>query len=105
MRAAEEGANISAMEDRRQALALRIERHWFRFGRETPLPGLLLNRAEAPTGVVHTAYRPSLCVVAQGAKASALGERTHVYRAGQCLLASVRVPSQHLSHKLYYVKS
>lgn len=69
-----------------------VERHWQQFGHQSPLDGLLLARAEAPSGLLHAVYRPSLCVVLQGAKVSILGDRQFNYTAGQCLLAKMAVP-------------
>ena len=70
-------------------LAALIERQWHRFGRETPADGLLLNRAEMPSGPIRAVYRPSFCVVAQGAKATLLGDSAYRYTAGQALFASL----------------
>lgn len=73
-------------------LAQLIERHWFIHGRETPIPGLLITRAEEPTGIIRSVYRPSFCLVVQGAKMSMLGPTPYHYAEGQCLLASVDLP-------------
>lgn len=73
-------------------LARLIERHWFVHGRETPIPGLLITRAEEPTRIIRSVYRPSFCLVVQGAKTSMLGPTPYHYAAGQCLLASVDLP-------------
>ncbi|MBB4197566.1 AraC-like DNA-binding protein [Rhodoblastus sphagnicola] len=56
------------------------------------MDGLLLTRAETPSGLIRAVYRPSFCVVLQGAKVSMLGEQSFRYRAGQGLLASIDVP-------------
>lgn len=74
------------------ALIPLLDRQYRRFGRETPLDGLALSRTESPSGVIRSVYRPSFCVVAQGAKISVLGERSFRYHAGQGLLASIDVP-------------
>jgi len=74
------------------ALAESIERHWSRFGRDTPIDGLMLTRAESPSGIIRSVYRPSFCLVVQGAKATMLGDTPYCYAAGQCLLASVDLP-------------
>lgn len=75
-----------------EALAARVSRQFSRFGRETPLSGLLLSRADAPSGVIRSVYRPSFCAVLQGAKVSMLGDQPFSYRAGQGLLATIDVP-------------
>ncbi|RWR04691.1 AraC family transcriptional regulator [Paenirhodobacter populi] len=69
-----------------------IARQWQAHGRETPVDGLLLTSVTAPAGPIHAVYRPSLCVVAQGAKTSMLGDRAYRYDAGKCLIASMEVP-------------
>ena len=73
-------------------LALLAEKQWQKFGHETPLEGLRITREETPRGHIHAVYRPSLCVVLQGAKISTLGNSSFHYRAGQCLMAKVSVP-------------
>lgn len=73
-------------------LAPLLERQFLRHGRETPIKGLLLNRAEGPSGIIRSVYGPSFCLVVQGAKLSTLGPDTYRYRAGECLIASVDVP-------------
>jgi len=73
-------------------LATHIHRQWQTHGRESPIPGLFLTCAEGPSGPIHAVYRPSLCVVVQGAKTSQLGERLYQYEAGKCLIASLEVP-------------
>ncbi len=69
-----------------------IDRQWRAHGRETPVDGLLLTSVTAPTGPIHAVYRPSLCVVVQGAKTSMLGDRAYRYDEGKCLIASMDVP-------------
>lgn len=85
------GAKVPAMTTLSD-LARLIERHWFVHGRETPIPGLLITRAEEPTGIIRSVYRPSFCLVVQGAKMSMLGPTPYHYGEGQCLLASVDLP-------------
>ena len=69
-----------------------ITRLWQVHGRETPLDGLYLTAVSAPAGPIHAVYRPSLCVVVQGAKISMLGDRAFRYDAGKCLIAAMEVP-------------
>ncbi|TKD21688.1 AraC family transcriptional regulator [Rhodobacter capsulatus] len=78
--------------DRLAPLRDAITRLWQAHGRETPLEGLYLTSVSAPTGPIHAVYRPSLCVVVQGAKISMLGDRAFCYDAGKCLIASMEVP-------------
>ncbi|MFV0359874.1 AraC family transcriptional regulator N-terminal domain-containing protein [Tropicimonas sp.] len=65
---------------------------WQALGRETPVPGLVVSSATAPSGPFHGVYQPSLCVVLQGAKVSYLGAHPYRYDAGKCLIASLDVP-------------
>ncbi len=67
-------------------------RHGQPHGQPQPLDALRITRTEQPSGIIHAVYRPSLCVVLQGAKISELGKERFHYTAGQCLLASVDVP-------------
>jgi AraC-like DNA-binding protein len=73
-------------------LASLVDRQWHAHGRETPLDGLLLTRAETPSGVIRSVYSPSFCVVVQGAKTTMLGDIPFRYAAGEGLLASVDLP-------------
>lgn len=73
-------------------LAALVDRQWHRHGRETPLDSLRLTRADAPSGIIRSVYRPSFCVVVQGAKTTMLGETPFRYAAGEGLLASVDLP-------------
>lgn len=61
-------------------------------GRETPVPGLYIAASREPHGPIHGVYRPSLCVVLQGAKVSHMGGRSYRYGAGKCLITSMEVP-------------
>ncbi len=79
------------MNNQRLDLAPLIERQWRRFGQETPVDGLRLARVENPSGLICSVYRPSLCLVAQGAKVTMLGNTAFRYAAGQCLLSSIDV--------------
>lgn len=65
---------------------------WQAHGAEPPLEGLRMSCATAPSGPFHGVYKPSLCVVLQGAKVSRLGAQDFRYEAGQCLIASLEVP-------------
>ncbi len=73
-------------------LADLVDRQFLVYGRETPLDGLLLTRAQAPSGQIGSVYWPSFCVVLQGDKTTMLGDNHYRYAAGQGLLASVDVP-------------
>ncbi len=77
---------------RLETLKTRTLALWKRYGRETPLSGLYVTAAEAPSGPLHGVYRPSLCVVLQGTKISQLGGQTYRYEEGKCLITSLEVP-------------
>lgn len=74
---------------RDKALAL-----WHQFGTDTPIPGVFVAAAEAPSGKIHGVYRPSLCAILQGTKISRIGDRTCRYTQGNCLITSLDVPVQ-----------
>lgn len=59
---------------------------------DTPLPGVSLLRASAPTMPMPVVYEPTLCLVAQGRKQAVLGTTAYVYDAATYLVASVDLP-------------
>jgi len=59
---------------------------------DTPIPGVSLLRASAPTMPMPVLYEPTLCLVAQGRKQAVLGTETYVYDAAKYLVASVNLP-------------
>lgn len=74
-------------------LSVLLERHTPRDGMHAcALPGVTLIRWSEPTGPMPAIYVPSVCVVAQGCKRAALGDRTFTYGAGDYLVASVDLP-------------
>lgn len=58
----------------------------------TPIKGLTLMRVYGRTLPCHTLYKPSLCIVVQGAKRMLLGEHAFDYGEMQALVASVDLP-------------
>ncbi|SBW06300.1 AraC family transcriptional regulator [uncultured Alphaproteobacteria bacterium] len=58
----------------------------------TPVPGLAVVRAYAPSAPFRTLYHPVVCVVAQGAKRVMSGEAIHDFAAGQSLIVGIDVP-------------
>lgn len=58
----------------------------------TPVPGLRIVRTHQPVAPRHMTYRPSLCLVAQGAKEVLVGDRTITYGEMQSLVVTVDVP-------------
>ncbi len=55
-------------------------------------PGLRLARATHPTDRVYGVFKPSLCVVAQGAKEIFLGDNAYRYDPERYLIATVELP-------------
>lgn len=66
--------------------------HGLTGGFHTAVPGLGLLRSSDHTMPRHMTYRPSLCVVAQGAKQVMVGDRTITYHDMQALIVTVEVP-------------
>ncbi|WP_020620357.1 AraC family transcriptional regulator [Paenibacillus daejeonensis] len=59
---------------------------------QTAIPGLSLLRASQPSARMESVYKPSLCIVAQGAKTAALAEELHRYDPASFLVTSVELP-------------
>jgi AraC-like DNA-binding protein len=59
---------------------------------ETAIPGLALYRATEPSPIVHTLYRPALCIMAQGQKVVRLEGEVYCYDPLHYLVASVTLP-------------
>jgi len=59
---------------------------------ESALPGLMLFRATAPSGLHHGVHNPCVCVIAQGAKRVLLGEEVYRYDRARYLAASMNLP-------------
>jgi AraC-like DNA-binding protein len=58
----------------------------------TPIEGVTLMRAYAPTGLMHAIYKPVLCLVLGGAKQLTVGNEVRVFSAGQSVIVSADVP-------------
>jgi len=84
--------NMQRIRDSRKELAERIAGAVRDDGFTEPMEGLRLNRSSQPTGRVHGVSRPSLCVIAQGAKEIYLGDGRYLYDTGHYLLATVELP-------------
>ncbi|WP_308531274.1 AraC family transcriptional regulator [uncultured Paenibacillus sp.] len=77
----------------RGELAQVIERFTMTDGmHETLIPGLCFFRASQISEPVHSVYKPSLCVVAQGSKVVMLGQEIYQYDSDHYLAASVKLP-------------
>ena len=73
-------------------LAALITRHAGEGITETAIPGVCVMRSETPTEPLSHIARPSLALVAGGAKAARLNERPLHYGAGQYLVIGVELP-------------
>ena len=58
----------------------------------TPLHGVSIMRAYAPSRIMKSIYKPLVCLILQGAKQVMVGQDTHVFAAGQSALVSADVP-------------
>jgi AraC-like DNA-binding protein len=59
----------------------------------TPIDELIVMRSDHPKPPTHMLSRPSMCIVAQGAKWGTFGDNRLEYRAGQALVIGVETPS------------
>jgi AraC-like DNA-binding protein len=76
----------------RDELVMRLTRAIPADGTVEPLDGLHLNRASAPTELVHGVSRPAFCVIAQGSKEVLLGEDRYRYDPAHYLIATIALP-------------
>jgi AraC-like DNA-binding protein len=84
-------AHLADMDSLLEIRAL-LDRHAREGTWETPVPGLTLYLASAPTEPVPIVYQPLLCLIVAGAKHAALGDRLFRYDAGKFLTVSVDLP-------------
>ncbi|WP_248928880.1 AraC family transcriptional regulator [Paenibacillus hamazuiensis] len=81
------------MEQALQQLALLIRRHAPSNGiHRTAVPSLTLMHAARLSEPLESVYKPSICVVAQGAKIATLGDETYRYDPSTYLAVSVELP-------------
>jgi AraC-like DNA-binding protein len=59
----------------------------------TAIDRMVIMRSNQPKPPSHLIFRPSMCIVAQGAKWAMFGDRQLEYRAGQALVIGVDTPS------------
>lgn len=60
---------------------------------QTPIPGLALVRATAPSDLIHAVSRPLVCLVMQGSKHVTMGMQGFSFGAGDSLLITADVPT------------
>jgi AraC-like DNA-binding protein len=58
----------------------------------TPIPGLRMMCAPAPSGPMWSIYKPLVCLVLQGAKQMTIGVETGEFSAGQSVLVTLDMP-------------
>jgi AraC-like DNA-binding protein len=58
----------------------------------TPIAGLTMVRATAPSGLVHAMSRPIACLVVQGSKQVTMGTASFAFTAGDSLVITADVP-------------
>lgn len=81
------------MEQALQQLALAIRRHAPASGtHRTAVPSLSLMHATHLTEPLESVYKPSICIVAQGAKIATLADETYRYDPSTYLVTSVELP-------------
>ena len=82
------------MPDQLAAAVLRyIDRHAGESPYATAIDGVLILRSDHPKPPSHAMSRPAICIVVQGEKWATIGERRHVYHAGQALVVGIETPS------------
>ncbi len=81
------------MDSLKQAVRAYTSRHANRRGMAlTPVPGLRMMCLEAPSGELHSVYKPLICLVLQGAKRLIVGKEERLFSAGQSVLVSADMP-------------
>ena len=86
--------DANAVDSQRLQLAELIARFAAADGtHETDIASLVLYRASAPSPIIHTLYRPALCIMAQGQKVVRLESESYCYDPLHYLVASVTLPS------------
>ncbi|KYP81284.1 AraC family transcriptional regulator [Ferroacidibacillus organovorans] len=80
-------------ENQQDVLAKLIERHSEQDGvHETKIPSLFFIRHSYITGPTYGVYKPSFCIVVQGAKEVLLGQERFKYSSANYLVASMDLP-------------
>ncbi|ASG23317.1 AraC family transcriptional regulator [Nitrospirillum viridazoti] len=59
----------------------------------TAIDGFIVMRTNQQKPPSHIIHKPALCLVVQGAKWTAFGDRRYHYRAGQALMVNVEMPA------------
>ncbi|QTP57792.1 AraC family transcriptional regulator [Billgrantia antri] len=81
------------MESLKQAVRAYTRRHANRRGMAlTPVPRLRMMCLEAPSGDLHSVYKPLVCLVLQGAKRLNVGREERLFSAGESVMVSADMP-------------
>ena len=83
---------ISRSETRRNELVDQIARFIPQDGAIKPIKDLYLFRVSTPGEPIHSVYKPSLCIVAQGSKEFFLNDERYVYDPNKYLLVTAELP-------------
>jgi AraC-like DNA-binding protein len=83
---------ISRAETRRNELVDQIARFIPQDGAIKPIKDLYLFRVSTPGKPIHSVYKPSLCVVAQGSEEFFLNDERYVYDPDNYLLVTAELP-------------
>lgn len=81
------------MQDLLEPLRATALRHAAASRNATALPGLMIHRAEAPSGPMSGVYEPMLCLVLQGAKEVLIGDQVLRYDPQGYFIASLDLPA------------
>lgn len=85
-------SEISRAETRRNELVDQLDRFIPQDGAIKPIKNLYLFRVSTPGEPIHSVYKPSLCVVAQGSKEFFLNDDRYVYDPDNYLLVTAELP-------------
>lgn len=91
--AVDEGEDSISVDELARAILRYTERQHGKSPFATPIDRMAIMRSDHPKPPSHMIFRPSMCVVAQGAKWATFGGHQLEYRAGQALVIGVETPS------------
>ncbi len=60
---------------------------------DTAIPGVFIVRAEEPSGLTHSIYKPLACLVLQGGKTVTMGSRAFHFASGDSLIVASETPT------------
>jgi AraC-like DNA-binding protein len=83
---------MQALEDLRATLCRQIARLGGHSPFYTAIDGMIFLQANTDRHPTHLLHQPALCIVVQGEKWTAFGERKLTYRAGQAMVVGLEMP-------------